>query len=69
VLDRFLKQSLIKFNDRATEKEIADFFAGKDNRGYDRSLNVISDTILGRVSYKERDAPIVLEWLVAHGYA
>ncbi|KAE9372132.1 aminopeptidase-like protein [Stipitochalara longipes BDJ] len=69
VLDRFLKQSLIKFNDRASEKEIADFFAGKDNRGYDRSLNVISDTILGRASYKERDTPVVLEWLTAHGYA
>jgi len=34
VLDRFLKLSLKKFNDRETEKEIAKFFEGKDNRGY-----------------------------------
>lgn len=69
VLDRFLRQSLIKFNDRESEKEIAKFFEGKDNRGYDRSLKVISDTILGRAAYKERDANVVLEWLTAKGYA
>ena len=69
VLDRFIKQSLIRFNDREVEKEIAKFFEGKDNRGYDRSLKVISDTILGRAAYKERDGKVVLEWLNAHGYA
>jgi hypothetical protein len=69
VLDRFIKQSLIKFNDREAEKEIAVFFEGRDNRGYDRSLKVISDTILGRAAYKERDAKMVSEWLAAHGYA
>jgi hypothetical protein len=30
---------------------------------------VISDTILGRAAYKERDAKVVSEWLAAHGYA
>jgi aminopeptidase N len=69
VLDPFIRQSLIKFNDRESEKEIAKFFEGKDNRGYDRSLKVISDTILGRAAYKERDAKVVLEWLTANGYA
>ncbi|KAK2629387.1 hypothetical protein QTJ16_000207 [Diplocarpon rosae] len=69
VLDRFLRLSLNKFNDRDTEKEIARFFEGRDNRGYDRTLAVVSDTILGRATYKERDATVILEWLKAHGYA
>lgn len=69
ILDRFLKVSLNRFNDRETEKEIAKFFEGKDNRGYDRTLNVVSDTILGRATYKERDASVILEWLKVHGYA
>lgn len=69
VLDRFIKMSLNKFNDRETEKEIAKFFEGRDNRGYDRTLNVVSDTILGRAAYKDRDRKVIMEWLTAHGYA
>jgi aminopeptidase N len=69
VLDRFLRLSLNKFNDRETEKEIAAFFKDKDNRGYDRTLGVVSDTILGKATYKERDGKVILEWLKAHGYA
>jgi hypothetical protein len=69
VFDRFLKMSLQKFSDRETEQEIARFFEGKDNRGYDRTLGIVSDTILGRASYKERDAAVVKEWLKTHGYA
>lgn len=69
VLDRFIKRSLIKFNDRESAREIAQFFEGRDNRGYDRSLKVISDTILGRAAYKERDGKVLLEWLTEHGYA
>jgi hypothetical protein len=49
--------------------EISRFFEGKDNRGYDRSLKVISDTILGRAAYRARDRAVLLEWLTAHGYA
>ena len=69
VLDRFLKISLTKFDSREKEQEIASFFEGKDNRGYDRTLGVIKDTILTRAAYKERDGEIVLEWLKANGYA
>jgi hypothetical protein len=69
VLDRFLRVSLNKFSDRDTEKDIADFFKDKDNRGYDRTLNILSDTILGRAAYKERDGKVILEWLKTHGYA
>jgi hypothetical protein len=69
VLDRFIKKSLVKFSDRETAAAIATFFEGKDVRGFDRSLGVINDTILGRAAYRERDAAVVLEWLTIHGYA
>ncbi|KAI9845272.1 MAG: hypothetical protein M1838_001819 [Thelocarpon superellum] len=68
VLDRFLKTSLSKFASHDIEQKIAKFFASKDNRGYDRGLVVISDTIRGNANYKERDGPLILEWLKAHGY-
>ncbi|RKF60679.1 Alanine/arginine aminopeptidase [Erysiphe neolycopersici] len=68
VLDRFLRVSLTKFNEREIEREIAAFFANKDNRGYDRTLRIISDTILGRAAYKERDRVELLGWLKSHGY-
>jgi hypothetical protein len=69
VLDRFLRVSLQKFSDHETEKDIASFFQGKDNRGYDRTLGIVSDTIRGRASYRERDAAVLLEWLKANKYA
>lgn len=69
VLDRFILCCLDKFSDRETEKQIAKFFEGRDNRGYDRTLAIISDTILGRATYKERDGKVILEWLKVHGYA
>jgi aminopeptidase N len=69
VLDRFLKTSLEKFSDLETERDIASFFQGKDNRGYDRTLGVLSDTIKGRAGYRKRDREILLEWLKAHNYA
>jgi aminopeptidase N len=69
VLDRFLKLSLEKFTDLETEQDIAVFFKDKDNRGYDRTLGVVSDTIKGRARYRKRDREILLEWLKAHNYA
>lgn len=69
VLDRFILCCLNKFSDRETEKQIAKFFEGRDNRGYDRTLAIVSDTILGRATYKERDGKVLLEWLKVHGYA
>ena len=68
VFDRFLSRSLEHFNDRETEKEIAKFFEGRDNKGYDRTLNVVSDKIKGGAAYKERDAEVIIEWLKTHRY-
>ena len=69
IVDRFLRVSLNKFSDRETERDIAAFFKDKDNRGYDRTLRILSDTISGRAAYKERDGKVLLEWLSANGYA
>lgn len=68
VLDRFLRVSLNKFASREVGKEIATFFESKDNKGYDRSLGVIQDTIAGNAGYKERDEKVLAEWLAARGY-
>ncbi|CZT45553.1 related to (AAP1)-alanine/arginine aminopeptidase [Rhynchosporium secalis] len=69
VLDRFILSCLNCFSDRETEKEIKAFFEGRDNRGYDRTLAIVGDTILGRATYRERDGKVILEWLQAHEYA
>lgn len=68
VLDRFVRVSLNKFADESVETEIASFFEGRDNRGYDRSLGVISDTIRGNALYYRREERLLLEWLNAKGY-
>ena len=60
--------SLSKFSTFEIEKDIATFFEDKDNRGYDRSLGVISDTIHGNAAYLGRDEKILKEWLTVHGY-
>jgi aminopeptidase N len=69
VLDRFLRLSLDKFTDLEVEQDIVAFFRDKDNRGYDRTLGVMSDTIKGRAGYRKRDKEVLLEWLKTHGYA
>lgn len=68
VLERFLRVGLSKFASSEVEKDIRQFFQGRDNRGYDRALGVVSDTIKGAAAYKERDSELVKEWLSAHGY-
>jgi len=71
VLERFLRVALPNFSSLETEQEIAQFFEsrGEDTAGYDRALAVVSDTIKGNAQYRERDAAVVKEWLLAHGYA
>jgi aminopeptidase N len=69
VLDRFLRLSLQKFTDLEIEKDISEFFKDKDNRGYDRTLGIVSDTIKSGAGYRVRDRDVLLEWLKARGYA
>ena len=69
VMDRYLKTCLSKFASHEVERDIAEFFQGKDTKGYDRGLVQVSDSVRANATYKERDEAIVLEWLQAHGYA
>ncbi|TGO86933.1 hypothetical protein BPOR_0265g00040 [Botrytis porri] len=68
VFDRFIRLSLSAFSDDSVNKEIEKFFENKDNRGYDRSLAIIGDTIKGRAALKSRDRKVILEWLQTNGY-
>jgi aminopeptidase N len=68
VLERFLRFGLNKFADDKVADEIQAFFAKKDNRGYDKGLYVIDDTIRSMAKYRTRDEKIVREWLGAKGY-
>jgi len=68
VLERFLRFGLNKFSDEAVADEIAQFFEKKDNRGYDKALAVIDDTVRSHAKYKNRDEKVVREWLKANGY-
>ncbi|KAI9815664.1 MAG: hypothetical protein M1827_002060 [Pycnora praestabilis] len=69
VFDRFLKLSLTIFSNHEVERDIAAFFEGKDNKGYERTLTIISDTVRAHADYRDRDAATLLEWLKTYGYA
>jgi len=68
VLERWLRYGLNKYSDFEIEKDIGKFFENKDQKGYDRGLSVVRDTIVGAAKYKERDVERVREWLSIHGY-
>lgn len=68
VLERFLRFGLNKYADTTVADEIAEFFKGKDVRGYDKGLAVIDDTIRANAKYKGRDMEVVKEWLGTKGY-
>lgn len=68
VLERFLRFGLNKFADTKIADEIQTFFKEKDNRGYDKGLDVIQDTIRSNAKYRTRDEQVTREWLQAHGY-
>ena len=69
VLDRFVRVSLNKFASVEIADDIKSFFQDKDNKGYDRSLGIVQDTVRGHANYVQRDMPLIEEWLSAHGYA
>ena len=68
VLDRFVRVSLGNFTDEAKVDEIEKFFADKDTKSFDRTLETVKDKIRGRAAYRKRDAAGLREWLGANGY-
>jgi len=69
VLDRFVRVSLNKFTSVEVADDIKSFFADKDNKGYDRSLGIVQDTVRAHADYVKRDRALIEEWLSVHGYA
>lgn len=69
MLDRFVRVSLNKFASVEVADDIRDFFKDKDNKGYDRSLGIVQDTVRGHADYVKRDQALIEEWLSAHEYA
>jgi aminopeptidase N len=67
-LDRWIKTGLVHFSDHKTSEDIKTFFSDKDTKAFERSLEVVLNTIAGNANYRERDEALVLEWLNAHGY-
>lgn len=68
IIDRLLLASLRHFSDRDVEQDIAAFFGPRDNKGYDRTVRIVEDTILGRARYRQRDSAVLEEWLRARNY-
>lgn len=67
-LDRWVKMGLSNFSDHKTAEDIKTFFSDKDTKPFERSLEVVLNTVAGNANYKQRDEALVLEWLNTHGY-
>ncbi|KEZ46188.1 putative Aminopeptidase [Scedosporium apiospermum] len=68
VLDRFVQVSLPGFTNAGVIEEIDAFFADKDTKAFDRTLQTVKDKIRGRAAYRERDIEALREWLTTNGY-
>lgn len=63
VLDRFVKNTLNKFAEQQVLDDIEKFFKDKDNSGYERGLQIVSDSVRGNVGWVSRDQNTVAKWL------
>lgn len=68
VLDRLVKVILQNFSSTKAYKEIEEFYADKDNHGYDRTLGQVLDTIKANTQWIERDGHVVKGWLQANQF-
>lgn len=69
IVDRFVNSALSKFTSYREVEDIEEFFKDKDTSAYNRTLDAAKDKIRGRAAYRERDAAVLKEWLVANKYA
>ncbi|RDW81295.1 M1 family metallopeptidase [Aspergillus mulundensis] len=56
------------FCTEAQLKDVQDFFANKDTKGYDRAIEQSLDAIRAKVSWVQRDSADVGSWLKTKGY-
>jgi hypothetical protein len=68
VVDRFIQVSLPGFTDLAVLDEMDAFFADKDTKSFDRTLETVKDKIRGRAAYRARDSEGLRMWLTENGY-
>lgn len=63
-----MRVCLSKFSSQQAYDDIEQFFAKKDNSGYDRSLAQSLDSINVNTMWVDRDAQEVHQWLTQRGY-
>lgn len=63
VLDRFVKSTLKVFATQDVLDDIEAFFKDKDNSGYERGLQIVSDSVRGNINWVSRDRQDVTAWL------
>jgi aminopeptidase N len=68
-LSDFFQGILNKFASFEVEKDVLGFFTDKDQKGFDRGVKVVLNTISAAARYKERDTVALKEWLTGQGYA
>lgn len=56
------------FTKEEQKKKVEEFFAQKDNKGYDQSLAQSLDIITAKSKWTDRDAKSIYEWLEANEY-
>lgn len=63
ILDRFVKNTLKVFATQDVLDDIEAFFKHKDNSGYERGLQLVSDSVRGNINWVSRDRQDVADWL------
>lgn len=68
VFDRFIKYTLGKFSSDEAYEDIKSFFADKDTKSFERSVDQVLDGIKTGSAWVSRDKEDVKEWLSTHKY-
>lgn len=68
VFDRFIKFTLGKFSSDEAYEDIKSFFADKETKSFERSVDQVLDGIKTGSSWVSRDKDDVKEWLATHEY-
>ena len=67
-LGRFINNSATGFTKREQLARVEAFYGKMDTKGFDKNIEQAKDSIQSNISWVERDAEDVSEWLRAKGY-
>ena len=56
------------FTKAEQRKEVEEFFASKNTKGFDQSLAQSLDMITTKIKWADRDSKAIYKWLEANGY-